>query len=72
MNADIAANFCDETQKALNGWHPVLLYPNKITALNIPDNSTGRCNAGFHLWYKNLRGPQRIDDGPELNPAGGD
>jgi len=70
VNADFAANFCGEAQKGMNGWHRTVLYSNKTTILKITDGSPGRCNDGFHLWYRNLRGPQQIDDGTELNPAG--
>jgi len=70
VNADFAANFCGENLKSMNGWHRVILYSNKITTLNITDGSSGRCNAGFHLWYRNLRGPQQIDHGTDLIPVG--
>lgn len=71
VNADFAANFCSATQKSTNGWQHVLLYSNKVTTVKIADSSPGRCNEGFHLWYKNLRGPQQIDSGTDLIPVDG-
>ena len=71
VNADFAANFCGEAQKGMNGWHRTILYSNKITNLKITDGSPGRCNDGFHLWYRNLRGPQQIDDGTDVVPVDG-
>lgn len=68
VNADFAANFCGENQKSMNGWHHVILYSNRTTTLKITDGSSSRCNEGFHFWYKNLRGPQIIDHGTDLNP----
>ncbi len=70
VNADFAANFCSETQKGANGWQHIILYSNKLTTVRITDNTSGSCRDGFHLWYKNLRGPQQIDSGTELNPVG--
>ena len=71
INLDLAANFCGETQKGMNGWHHVHMYSKERAFLNIPDLSSGRCNEGFHLWYKNLRGPQQIDDGTNVVPVDG-
>ncbi len=70
MSAQFAANFCGDNFKSVNGWHMTQLPSRKSAFLNIKDGSADRCNDGFHLWYRNLRGPQIIDEGTELLPAG--
>jgi hypothetical protein len=70
MSAYFAANFCDVSSKSANGWHKADLPANKTVTLKIADFH-GNCNAGFHLWYRDIRGPQQIDDGTNLVPVDG-
>lgn len=71
VNADFVANFCDETRKMQNGWKHAVLRTNETVTLKYLDGSVNNhCDSGFHLWYRNLRGPQIIDEGTDLNPVG--
>lgn len=70
IRADFTANFCEPNFKSINGWQAVSLSAGETKTLSFHDNSPGHCHDGFRIWYRNLRGPQQIDLGTELIPAG--